>query len=316
MNLTIPMSNVRRCSKLFFLVALTIVATWRCRYVGPRRRRERAREAREATIALDVEARPRPARQHRIDATRRSRSSGRASRSTKATTTAPVPSLARPEAARNDAGPSCSPSPTGCARATAGALTETDAEHGMTIRFQDESDRPLAPFLVEVAVAAREALARDLKVELPRPLRIELVRDLFTLAAMTGLPRVGGTDHGHGCRRQMGASHHDLSAGRPTRLSLGRHARPRDGPPRPDASLGRPRAALAARRSRQAPRDPLARGPGTSTTFPRPMWWRRSVSTKGWGVPSTSWARRSPCSPPPSKPWWRSPRSRASSAFG
>ena len=31
-------------------------------------------------------------------------------------------------------------------------------------------------------------MARDLKVELPRPLRIELVRDLFTLAAMTGLP--------------------------------------------------------------------------------------------------------------------------------
>ena len=75
-----------------------------------------------------------------------------------------------------------------CARATAGAVKEIDAEHGVVIRFQDESDRALAPFLVEVAVAAREALARDLKVELPRPLRIELVRDLFTLAAMTGLP--------------------------------------------------------------------------------------------------------------------------------
>src|SRR5262249_24356968 len=43
-------------------------------------------------------------------------------------------------------------------------------------------------FLVEIAVAAREALSRDLKVDLPRPLRIELVRDLFTLAAITGLP--------------------------------------------------------------------------------------------------------------------------------
>jgi hypothetical protein len=34
----------------------------------------------------------------------------------------------------------------------------------------------------------REVLAHDLKVDLPRPLRIELVRDLFTLASMTGLP--------------------------------------------------------------------------------------------------------------------------------
>jgi hypothetical protein len=76
----------------------------------------------------------------------------------------------------------------GCARATAGAVSEIDAERGVIIRFQDESDKPLAPFLAEVAVAAREALVRDLKVELPRPLRIELVRDLFTLAAMTGLP--------------------------------------------------------------------------------------------------------------------------------
>jgi tetratricopeptide (TPR) repeat protein len=75
-----------------------------------------------------------------------------------------------------------------CARATAGAVTEVDAERGVVIRLQDESDRPLAPFMVEVAVAAREALAHDLKVDLPRPLRVELVRDLFTLAAMTGLP--------------------------------------------------------------------------------------------------------------------------------
>src|SRR5262249_61080970 len=63
-----------------------------------------------------------------------------------------------------------------------------DAARGINIRFQDESDAPLAPFLADVAAAARESLLRDLKVELPRPLRIELVRDLFTLAATTGLP--------------------------------------------------------------------------------------------------------------------------------
>ncbi len=97
-------------------------------------------------------------------------------------------SLSNPELSHNKVGAELLAIADGCARATAGTLTEVDSARGVVIRFQDESDRPLAPFLVEVAVAAREALARDLKVDLPRPLRIELVRDLFTLAAMTGLP--------------------------------------------------------------------------------------------------------------------------------
>jgi hypothetical protein len=96
--------------------------------------------------------------------------------------------LSNPELSHNETGAELLGIADGCARATAGTLTEVDPERGVVIRFQDEADRPLAPFLVEVAVASREALARDLKVDLPRPLRIELVRDLFTLAAMTGLP--------------------------------------------------------------------------------------------------------------------------------
>jgi hypothetical protein len=75
-----------------------------------------------------------------------------------------------------------------CAGATAGALTIDDPEHGIWIRLQDEDDRALVPYLVEVAGAARIAIARDLGVELPRPLRIDLVRDLFSLSAVTGLP--------------------------------------------------------------------------------------------------------------------------------
>jgi hypothetical protein len=98
--------------------------------------------------------------------------------------------------AHTDAGAELAAIANGCARATAGAITEVDVERGVTIRMQDESDRPLAPFLVDVAVAARQALARDLKVELPRPLRIELVRDLFTLAAMTGLPETAAQKTG------------------------------------------------------------------------------------------------------------------------
>jgi hypothetical protein len=96
--------------------------------------------------------------------------------------------LSRPEISRTDPGAELLGVATACARATAGAITEVDAEHSVVLRMQDEDDRPLAPFLVDVATRAREMLAHDLRVELPRPLHIELVRDLFTLAAMTGLP--------------------------------------------------------------------------------------------------------------------------------
>jgi len=75
-----------------------------------------------------------------------------------------------------------------CARATAGAtLVERRAE-GISIRLQDERDRALVPFVVDVAARARDAVRRDLGVELPRPLRIDLVRDLFSLSAVSGLP--------------------------------------------------------------------------------------------------------------------------------
>jgi len=75
-----------------------------------------------------------------------------------------------------------------CARATAGAsLVERKAE-GISIRLQDERDRALVPFIVDVATRARDAVRRDLGVDLPRPLRIDLVRDLFSLSAVSGLP--------------------------------------------------------------------------------------------------------------------------------
>ena len=96
--------------------------------------------------------------------------------------------LSRPDLARSDAGAELLAVSAGCARATAGALMEIDSARGVNVRVQDESDAPLAPFLADVATAVRESLKQDLHVELPEPLRIELVRDLFTLAAMTGLP--------------------------------------------------------------------------------------------------------------------------------
>jgi hypothetical protein len=76
----------------------------------------------------------------------------------------------------------------GCARATVSALIEHDTELGVLVRLQVARDQPLAPIIAKVAARVRSALKRDLGVELPRPLRIDLVRDLFSLAAVTGLP--------------------------------------------------------------------------------------------------------------------------------
>lgn len=76
----------------------------------------------------------------------------------------------------------------GCAEATAGALVVEDRRRGVWIRLQDARDRALVPFLVDGAVRARGYLEREFDLGLPRPLRIELVQDLFSLSALTGLP--------------------------------------------------------------------------------------------------------------------------------
>ncbi len=75
-----------------------------------------------------------------------------------------------------------------CAGATAGALVVEDKKHGVWIRLQDERDRLLVPFIVDVAVRSRDRISKDLGADLPRPLRIDLVRDLFSLSAVSGLP--------------------------------------------------------------------------------------------------------------------------------
>lgn len=75
-----------------------------------------------------------------------------------------------------------------CARTMAGALTVRDDEHGVVVRMQDDRDAVLVPWIGETAAKARDALARDLGVMLPRPIRVELVRDHFALSSMTGLP--------------------------------------------------------------------------------------------------------------------------------
>jgi tetratricopeptide (TPR) repeat protein len=76
----------------------------------------------------------------------------------------------------------------GCQRVTAGTIVVTDEARGLELRLKDERDRALVPFLAEVAELAVAALDRDLGVRLPRPVRIEVVPDHYSLAAMTGLP--------------------------------------------------------------------------------------------------------------------------------
>ncbi|HEV8549368.1 MAG TPA: hypothetical protein VGQ57_10075, partial [Polyangiaceae bacterium] len=75
-----------------------------------------------------------------------------------------------------------------CARATAAGFVVEAPERGVWIRFQDDADRVLAPYLIDTAVRARDRVARDIGVELLPPLRIDVVRDLFSLSAVSGLP--------------------------------------------------------------------------------------------------------------------------------
>jgi len=75
-----------------------------------------------------------------------------------------------------------------CARATVAGFVVEDKARGILLRLQDDADRALAPFVFEVAARSRDAVAKQVGVDLPRPLRIDLVRDLFSLSAVSGLP--------------------------------------------------------------------------------------------------------------------------------
>jgi hypothetical protein len=94
--------------------------------------------------------------------------------------------LERPDLAATDEGAELGDIARGSARGMAATLTMNQGI--VEVRLQDDDDRALVPLLADVAVKVREQLVKDLGVELPAPLRIDLVRDQFTLAAMTGLP--------------------------------------------------------------------------------------------------------------------------------
>lgn len=96
--------------------------------------------------------------------------------------------LARSDVEQAEGGGALADIAHGCQRVTASLAVDRDAPRGVEIFWQDEHDRALAPILADTVVAARDALTRDLGVDWPRPTRIVVVRDLLSLAAMTGLP--------------------------------------------------------------------------------------------------------------------------------
>jgi hypothetical protein len=96
--------------------------------------------------------------------------------------------LARPELAETKEGAALKALAESCAGATAAGLVIEDKPRGLWLRVQDDADRALAPFIFEVADRARKAVSESVGVQLLRPLRIDLVRDLFSLSAVSGLP--------------------------------------------------------------------------------------------------------------------------------
>jgi len=96
--------------------------------------------------------------------------------------------LSRPDLANTAEGAELGDIARGSARGMAATVEVRDEAQGVVVRLQDDADEALVPLLASSAARIREKLFEDLGVELPKPLRIDLVRDQFTLAAMTGLP--------------------------------------------------------------------------------------------------------------------------------
>lgn len=96
--------------------------------------------------------------------------------------------LANPVSSESREGASLTEIAKSCARATAAGFVMEDKQRGIWLRLQDDADRALAPFIFEVAAQARDTVSKEVGIDMPRPLRIDLVRDLFSLSAVSGLP--------------------------------------------------------------------------------------------------------------------------------
>ncbi len=75
-----------------------------------------------------------------------------------------------------------------CERSMAGAFVVHDVQHNVIVRMQDERDQVLVPLIASVIESSRKTMREGLGIELPSPMRVELVRDHFSLSSITGLP--------------------------------------------------------------------------------------------------------------------------------
>jgi hypothetical protein len=100
----------------------------------------------------------------------------------------PASAGALPESTRSQYVTELSTVANGCTSAMAGAESAVDEAHGVWVRFQNGHDRVLLPLIADAADRAAKAIGRHLGTTLPRPLRIEVVADLPSLAKVTGLP--------------------------------------------------------------------------------------------------------------------------------
>lgn len=98
-----------------------------------------------------------------------------------------LPLLSNPAVTSTSDGAQLAQTAKTCANATAAGFVVEDKERGIWLRLQDDADRVLAPFIFKVAAQSRDRIGAELGVDMPRPLRIDLVRDLFSLSAVTGL---------------------------------------------------------------------------------------------------------------------------------
>jgi hypothetical protein len=96
--------------------------------------------------------------------------------------------LSVPTLAESPAGAGLAALAGSCARATAAGFVVEDKARGVWVRLQDDADHALVPFLIETAARSRDVIGAELGIEFPRPLRIDVVRDLFSLSAVSGLP--------------------------------------------------------------------------------------------------------------------------------
>jgi hypothetical protein len=94
--------------------------------------------------------------------------------------------LRAPELRESERGAPMANLATRCAMATAGALVVE--EDGIWFRLQDAEDVALLPYLKYVIKRSHEQHEKDLGLGLPTPIRVDLVRDHFSLSALSGLP--------------------------------------------------------------------------------------------------------------------------------